>query len=57
MAQAVADEMQKIYRKELAPQPVPLIVPGQVIDEEDVSYKFIVLVLILQNNSIGVMVL
>ena len=35
LAQAVADEMQKVYRKELAPQPVPLVVPGEVIDEED----------------------
>lgn len=35
LAQAVADEMQKVYRRELAPQPVPLIVPGEIIDEED----------------------
>lgn len=38
LAQAVADEMRKIYRKELGPKPVPLIVPGEVITEEDVSY-------------------
>ena len=37
LAHAVADEMQKIYRHELGPQPVPLIVPGEVVDEEDVS--------------------
>ncbi|EPS72917.1 hypothetical protein M569_01838 [Genlisea aurea] len=35
LATAVADEMQKIYRKELGPEPVPLIVPGEVIDEEE----------------------
>ena len=37
LAQAVAQEMQKVYRKELAPAPVPLTVPGEVISEEDVS--------------------
>jgi nucleolar protein 53 len=37
LAQAVATEMQKVYQNELGPQPVPLTVPGQVIDEEDVS--------------------
>ncbi|KAF5791170.1 putative transketolase [Helianthus annuus] len=37
LAQAVADEMQKIYTKELRPKPVPLIVEGGVIDEEDVE--------------------
>ncbi|KAI4383941.1 hypothetical protein MLD38_009719 [Melastoma candidum] len=35
LAQAVADEMQKVYRDELAPEPVPLIVEGEVIDEEE----------------------
>ncbi|ONK78573.1 uncharacterized protein A4U43_C02F20240 [Asparagus officinalis] len=35
LAQAVADEMQKVYQKELAPQPVPLVVAGEVFDEED----------------------
>ncbi|GAB4827669.1 hypothetical protein Ancab_034554 [Ancistrocladus abbreviatus] len=35
LARAVADEMRKIYRSELGPQPVPLIVPGEAIDEED----------------------
>jgi len=43
LALAVAEEMQKVYRKELAPQPVPLVVPGEVIDEEDVSGKLIIL--------------
>lgn len=35
LAEAVADEMQKIYLEELGPQPVPLIVPGEIIQEED----------------------
>ncbi|KAL5202499.1 hypothetical protein ABZP36_013451 [Zizania latifolia] len=35
LAQAVADEMHKIYTKELGPKPVPLIVPGEAITEED----------------------
>lgn len=48
LAQAVAEEMQKVYQSELGPQPVPLTVPGeqQVIDEEDVSlllYSYIYL--------------
>ncbi|XP_059666819.1 ribosome biogenesis protein NOP53-like [Cornus florida] len=38
LACAVADEMQKIYRNELGPQPVPLTVPGEVIDEEDMYF-------------------
>lgn len=37
LAEAVATEMQKVYQNELGPQPVPLTVTGQVIDEEDVS--------------------
>lgn len=37
LAQAVAQEMQKVYRNELGPAPVPLTVPGEVISEEDVS--------------------
>ena len=37
LAQAVAQEMQKVYRNELGPAPVPLTVPGEVICEEDVS--------------------
>ncbi|MFS7951594.1 putative ribosome biogenesis protein Nop53/GLTSCR2 [Helianthus anomalus] len=37
LAQAVADEMQKVYTKELRPTPVPLTVEAGVIDEEDVG--------------------
>ena len=37
LAQAVAEEMQKVYRNELGPAPVPLTVPGEPISEEDVS--------------------
>ncbi|MQL82136.1 hypothetical protein Taro_014614 [Colocasia esculenta] len=35
LAQAVAVEMQKVYRKELGPQPIPLTVEGEVIDDEE----------------------
>ncbi|CAN6326661.1 unnamed protein product [Urochloa humidicola] len=35
LAQAVADERHKILMKELGPAPVPLIVPGEAITEED----------------------
>lgn len=35
LARAVADEMQKIYQHELGPAPIPLVVPGEVIDEDD----------------------
>ncbi|CAN6340590.1 unnamed protein product [Urochloa humidicola] len=35
LAQAVADERHKILMKELGPAPVPLIVPGEAIPEED----------------------
>ncbi|KAL6498624.1 hypothetical protein OROGR_028171 [Orobanche gracilis] len=35
LARAVADEMQKMYQNELGPEPVPLIVLGEVVDEED----------------------
>ncbi|XP_022888931.1 ribosome biogenesis protein NOP53-like [Olea europaea var. sylvestris] len=35
LALAVADEMEKIYRDELGPEPVPVTVPGEVIDEEE----------------------
>lgn len=35
LAEAVAKEMQKVYQDELGPQPVPLTVPGEVIDDED----------------------
>lgn len=37
LARAVADEMQKVYKDELGPEPVPLTVEGEVVDEEDVS--------------------
>ncbi|KAL5799775.1 hypothetical protein ACOSQ3_032871 [Xanthoceras sorbifolium] len=35
LAQAVAEEMQKVYQNELGPEPVPFTVPGQAIDDED----------------------
>ncbi|XP_047330562.1 ribosome biogenesis protein NOP53 [Impatiens glandulifera] len=35
LARAVADEMQKIYRRELRPEEVPLTVIGEVVEEED----------------------
>ncbi|GFP84278.1 uncharacterized protein at2g40430 [Phtheirospermum japonicum] len=35
LARAVADEMQKIYQHELGPEPIPLTVLGEVVDEED----------------------
>lgn len=38
LAQAVAEEMQKIYQKELGPEPVPVTVPGKAIDDEDVIH-------------------
>ncbi|GAB2212445.1 hypothetical protein Droror1_Dr00020411 [Drosera rotundifolia] len=40
LAAAVADEMKKIYRSELGPQPVPLAVEGEAkaIDEEDIYF-------------------
>lgn len=37
LAQAVAEEMQKVYQTELGPEPVPITVPGKVIDDADVS--------------------
>lgn len=40
LAHAVAEEMQKVYQNELGPQPVPLTVPGEVVDEEEVSLIF-----------------
>ncbi|KAE8726762.1 ARM repeat superfamily protein [Hibiscus syriacus] len=41
LAQAVAEEMQKAYKIELGPQPVPITVMGEVVDEDDVSKYFI----------------
>lgn len=38
LAEAVADEMQKIYRDELGPQPVPHIISGEVLTEEDMYF-------------------
>ncbi|KAB5544422.1 hypothetical protein DKX38_012534 [Salix brachista] len=38
LAEAVATEMQKVYQNELGPQPVPLTVTGQLIDEEDMYF-------------------
>ncbi|KAJ3683233.1 hypothetical protein LUZ60_013460 [Juncus effusus] len=35
LAKAVADEMQKVYKKELGPEPVPLTVTGEIIPEEE----------------------
>uniref|UniRef100_A0A7N0UH31 Ribosome biogenesis protein NOP53 n=1 Tax=Kalanchoe fedtschenkoi TaxID=63787 RepID=A0A7N0UH31_KALFE len=35
LAHAVAEEMQKVYRNELGPLPVPVTVPGEAITEED----------------------
>ncbi|KAJ4720168.1 Ribosome biogenesis protein NOP53 [Melia azedarach] len=35
LAQAVAEEMQKVYQTELGPEPVPITVPGKVIDDAD----------------------
>ncbi|CAN1744747.1 Ribosome biogenesis protein NOP53 [Linum perenne] len=35
LAQAVAEEMQKVYKNELGPQPVPLTVEGEAIGEEE----------------------
>ncbi|KAK7300461.1 hypothetical protein RJT34_11305 [Clitoria ternatea] len=38
LACAVAEEMQKIYKSELGPKPVPLTVPGEAITEEDMYF-------------------
>lgn len=38
LARAVADEMKKIYKSELGPQPIPLIAAREVIDDEEVSF-------------------
>ncbi|KAI3806205.1 hypothetical protein L1987_22102 [Smallanthus sonchifolius] len=38
LAHAIADEMHKVYTKELRPTPVPLTVDGEVIDEEDMYF-------------------
>lgn len=41
LATAVAEEMIKVYKNELGPEPVPLTVPGEAISEEDVSFTAI----------------
>ncbi|KAL5568878.1 hypothetical protein UlMin_025453 [Ulmus minor] len=38
LACAVAEEMQKVYKNELGPKPVPLTVPGEVLDEEEMYF-------------------
>lgn len=38
LAHAVAEEMQKVYKNELGPQPVPLTVPGESINEEEMYF-------------------
>ncbi|XP_062092411.1 ribosome biogenesis protein NOP53 [Humulus lupulus] len=38
LASAVAEEMRKVYKKELGPQPVPLTVLGEAINEEDMYF-------------------
>ncbi|RAL54928.1 unnamed protein product [Cuscuta campestris] len=38
LAAAVADEMQKVYQDELGPEPVPLTVPGDTVDEENLYF-------------------
>ncbi|KAG5081084.1 hypothetical protein AAZX31_02G215400 [Glycine max] len=38
LASAVAEVMQKIYKNELGPEPVPLTVPGEAIAEEDMYF-------------------
>ncbi|KNA13427.1 hypothetical protein SOVF_117090 [Spinacia oleracea] len=35
LALAVAEEMKKIYKKELEPEPIPLTVPGEPVTEDD----------------------
>ncbi|CAH9085662.1 unnamed protein product [Cuscuta epithymum] len=38
LAVAVADEMKKVYRDELGPEPVPLTVPGDTVDEDNMYF-------------------
>ncbi|XP_058744901.1 ribosome biogenesis protein NOP53 [Vicia villosa] len=38
LATAVAEEMIKVYKNELGPEPVPLTVPGEAISEEDMYF-------------------
>jgi len=39
--------MQKVYKKELGPEPVPLTVPGEAIAEEDVSLVLFIYIYII----------
>jgi len=50
LASAVAEEMQKVYKKELGPEPVPLTVPGEAIAEEDVSLIIFIYIIIGVKN-------
>lgn len=38
LAEAVAQEMQKVYKTELGPEPVPLTIDGDAIDEDEVKF-------------------
>lgn len=49
LAHAVAEEMQKVYQNELGPKPVPLTVPGEAINDEDVSIFFSICLLSTRN--------
>jgi nucleolar protein 53 len=37
LAEAVAQEMQKVYKTELGPAPVPLTIEGDTLSEDEVS--------------------
>ncbi len=50
LAHAVAEEMQKVYQNELGPKPVPLTVPGEAINDEDVSIFFSIFLLSTRNS-------
>lgn len=50
LACAVAEEMQKIYKDELGPEPVPLTVPGKAITEEEVSLILFICVITLHQG-------
>ncbi|KAL3334402.1 hypothetical protein AABB24_030909 [Solanum stoloniferum] len=51
LACAVADEMQKIYQNELGPEPIPLIIPGEAVNEEDASLSCYCLMYFLEADS------
>lgn len=46
LAEAVAQEMQKVYKTELGPEPVPLTIDGEAIDEDEVSVLLVCNILI-----------